>query len=86
MTGMSPIRRWLSRKSCSAGATLFWAPLLEAWRFTPARLRATRSAWCRDVALAKLPDAFHGYRIAQISDIHFDEYTEPSLCAAWWER
>src|SRR5208283_2294111 len=33
----------------------------------------------RDVALTKLPDAFHGYRIAQISDIHFDEYTEPSF-------
>jgi predicted MPP superfamily phosphohydrolase len=33
----------------------------------------------RDVALAKLPDAFRGYRIAQISDIHFDEYTEPSF-------
>jgi hypothetical protein len=32
-----------------------------------------------DVALAKLPDAFRGYRIAQISDIHFDEYTEPSF-------
>jgi len=31
------------------------------------------------LALAKLPDAFHGYRIAQISDIHFDEYTEPSF-------
>jgi hypothetical protein len=31
----------------------------------------------RDVALAKLPGAFHNYRIAQISDIHFDEYTEP---------
>jgi predicted MPP superfamily phosphohydrolase len=33
----------------------------------------------RDVALAKLPDAFRNYRIAQISDIHFDEYTEPSF-------
>ncbi len=33
----------------------------------------------RDVALARLPGAFHGYRIAQISDIHFDEYTEPSF-------
>jgi hypothetical protein len=33
----------------------------------------------RAVALANLPDAFHGYRIAQISDIHFDEYTEPSF-------
>ena len=29
------------------------------------------------LALARLPDAFRGYRIAQISDIHFDEYTEP---------
>jgi predicted MPP superfamily phosphohydrolase len=31
----------------------------------------------RDLALAKLPEAFRGYRIAQISDIHYDEYTEP---------
>jgi predicted MPP superfamily phosphohydrolase len=31
------------------------------------------------LSLAKLPDAFRGYRIAQISDIHFDEYTEPSF-------
>ena len=30
----------------------------------------------QDLALANLPDAFRGYRIAQISDIHFDEYTE----------
>ena len=33
----------------------------------------------RDVALTRLPGAFQGYRIAQISDIHFDEYTEPSF-------
>jgi len=33
----------------------------------------------RNVSLANLPDAFHNYRIAQISDIHFDEYTEPSF-------
>jgi predicted MPP superfamily phosphohydrolase len=33
----------------------------------------------RDVALTRLPGAFHGYRIAQISDIHFDEYTEPAF-------
>ncbi len=31
------------------------------------------------LALAKLPDAFRNYRIVQISDIHFDEYTEPSF-------
>jgi hypothetical protein len=31
----------------------------------------------RDVALAGLPAAFDGFRIAQVSDIHMDEYTEP---------
>jgi uncharacterized protein len=31
----------------------------------------------RNIALAKLPEAFRNYRIAQISDIHYDEYTEP---------
>jgi predicted MPP superfamily phosphohydrolase len=31
------------------------------------------------LAIAKLPEAFRGYRIAQISDIHFDEYTEPAF-------
>lgn len=31
------------------------------------------------IAIKNLPDAFHGYRIAQASDIHFDEYTEPSF-------
>jgi predicted MPP superfamily phosphohydrolase len=29
------------------------------------------------IRLANLPGAFHNFRIAQISDIHFDEYTEP---------
>ena len=29
------------------------------------------------VHLRRLPEAFHGLRIAQISDIHYDEYTEP---------
>ena len=29
------------------------------------------------VAIDNLPGAFHNFRIAQISDIHFDEYTEP---------
>jgi predicted MPP superfamily phosphohydrolase len=27
--------------------------------------------------LRRLPQSFHGLRIAQISDIHYDEYTEP---------
>lgn len=29
------------------------------------------------IHLRRLPDAFHGLRIAQISDIHYDEFTEP---------
>lgn len=31
------------------------------------------------VAIRSLPPAFHGFRIVQVSDIHFDEYTEPSF-------
>jgi predicted MPP superfamily phosphohydrolase len=31
----------------------------------------------RPIAIRNLPTPFHGYRIAQISDIHIDEYTEP---------
>ncbi len=31
----------------------------------------------RPIAIRDLPDAFHGFRIAQISDIHLDEFTEP---------
>jgi hypothetical protein len=37
------------------------------------------SVLSRPIAIAKLPEAFHGYRIAQISDLHFDEYTEPAF-------
>ena len=29
------------------------------------------------IRLRRLPPAFHGLRIAQVSDIHYDEYTEP---------
>jgi predicted MPP superfamily phosphohydrolase len=31
------------------------------------------------IAIDKLPGAFQDFRIVQISDIHFDEYTEPSF-------
>ncbi len=31
----------------------------------------------RSIAIANLPDAFRGLRIAQLSDIHLDEFTEP---------
>jgi uncharacterized protein len=29
-----------------------------------------------NIAVPRLPDAFHGFTIAQVSDIHFQEYTE----------
>jgi hypothetical protein len=29
------------------------------------------------IRLRRLPESFHGLRIAQVSDIHYDEYTEP---------
>jgi uncharacterized protein len=29
------------------------------------------------IRLRRLPEAFHGLRIAQVSDIHYDEYAEP---------
>ena len=31
------------------------------------------------IRLRRLPQAFHGLRIAQVSDIHYDEYAEPSF-------
>jgi len=33
----------------------------------------------RDIRVSGLPDAFDGMTIAQLSDIHLDEYTEPFL-------
>jgi uncharacterized protein len=33
----------------------------------------------RTFLIANLPPAFHGYRMVQISDIHLDEFTEPSF-------
>lgn len=32
-----------------------------------------------DLLIRRLPEAFHGLRVVQISDIHFDEYTEPDF-------
>ena len=33
----------------------------------------------QNIRIRQLPSAFEGFRIVQISDIHFDEYTEPSF-------
>src|SRR6202043_3384424 len=33
----------------------------------------------RDIHIARLPEAFHGFRIAQLSDIHLEEFTEDAF-------
>jgi predicted MPP superfamily phosphohydrolase len=33
----------------------------------------------RTLKIARLPEAFHGFRIAQVSDIHLEEFTEPTF-------
>lgn len=33
----------------------------------------------QSIGIDNLPDAFHNFRIVQISDIHFEEYTEPAF-------
>ena len=40
----------------------------------------------RSLAVANLPSAFEDFRIAQISDIHFDEFTEPFFVRRVVER
>ena len=40
----------------------------------------------RVISIEHLPEAFVGFRIAQISDIHFAEYTEPSFVERAVER
>jgi predicted MPP superfamily phosphohydrolase len=38
------------------------------------------------IAIANLPEAFQNYRIVQISDIHYDEFTEPAFLARIVDR
>ena len=35
-----------------------------------------------EIRLGNLPEAFHGYRIAQLSDFHYGEYSEPTYIRA----
>ena len=51
----------------AAGLALYSGEIARHW------LEVTQ----RDVFLSNLPAAFDGLRIAQISDIHMDEFTEP---------
>lgn len=69
-SGKTPItrRRFLAAGACAAGGFALYTGEI-------ARHRIDVSP--SDVFLPGLPEAFDGFRIAQISDIHMDEFTEP---------
>jgi predicted MPP superfamily phosphohydrolase len=75
--GVTPASRHLTRRSFLAGSAL--AAGLAVYSSQIARHEI--SILTRTVQIANLPDAFHGYRVVQISDIHFDEFTEPTFLA-----
>ncbi len=61
-------RRFLIASACAgAGLALYGGEVERHW------IEVTH----RDVFLPGLPQAFDGFRIAQLSDIHLDDYTEP---------
>ena len=61
-------RRFLLAGACAgAGLALYAGEIERHW------IEITH----RDVFIPGLPQAFDGFRVAQLSDIHLDEYTEP---------
>jgi len=60
-------RRFLSASACAAAAALYSGEIERHW------IEISH----RDVPLRGLASAFDGLRVVQLSDIHFDEYTEP---------
>jgi hypothetical protein len=61
-------RRLLKQGLCgAAGLVLYSSEIERHW------IEVTE----HDISLAGLPQVFDGMRIAQLSDIHLDEYTEP---------
>jgi predicted MPP superfamily phosphohydrolase len=61
-------RRFLTAGACfAAGATIYSGEIERHW------IEISR----RDVTIPGLQAAFDGFRIAQLSDIHLDEFTEP---------
>jgi len=63
-------RRFLSAGLyAGAGLALYSGEIERHW------IEVTR----RDIFVPGLPEAFDGFRVAHLSDIHMDEYTEPFL-------
>ncbi len=61
-------RRFLTASACAAAGLALYAGEIERhW------IEITR----RDIFLPGLPTAFDGFRAAQLSDIHLDQFTEP---------
>lgn len=61
-------RRFLTASACAVGGVALYAGEIE---------RHWLEVSHRDVSISGLHAAFDGLRIAQLSDIHFDEFTEP---------
>jgi predicted MPP superfamily phosphohydrolase len=64
----------LTRRSFLRGSTAVAAGLAL---YSGEIARHEISIVTQTIAIDNLPDAFHNFRIVQISDIHFDEFTEP---------
>ncbi|HEX3571380.1 MAG TPA: metallophosphoesterase [Acidobacteriaceae bacterium] len=68
-------QKTLSRRKFLARAPLAAAGAVALYSAGIARHEL--SVVTRSLSIKDLPPAFEGYRVVQISDIHFDEYTEP---------
>jgi predicted MPP superfamily phosphohydrolase len=72
----SPALQQVSRRSflkgalCSAGGLALYASVVERHWFEVVHQR---------ISIRELPPAFEGMTVAQLSDIHLNEFTEPSL-------
>jgi predicted MPP superfamily phosphohydrolase len=63
-------RCFLTASACAAAGLALYAGEFERHRIEISRC---------DIFLPGLPAAFDGFRVAQLSDIHLDQYTEPFL-------
>jgi predicted MPP superfamily phosphohydrolase len=68
-------RRRLSRRHFLVRAPLVAAGALALYSAEISRHEL--SVVARKLTIRDLPVPFHGFRVVQISDIHYDEYTEP---------
>ena len=74
MRPLEQARRQLTRRRLLAGGAVSLAALsLYAGELERHALTVTR----RTVAIRNLPTAFHGFTIAQLSDIHYRDFDEP---------